>query len=77
MLLDPAIKGTTNVLEAAKASGVGRVVVTSSISAIIPSPSWPADVVKGEDCWADIDYCKKNEVSERVLISVGGSSGAC
>ncbi|RWR81317.1 cinnamoyl-CoA reductase 1 [Cinnamomum micranthum f. kanehirae] len=61
-LLDPAIKGTMNVLEAAKASGVGRVVVTSSTSAIIPSPSWPADVVKGEDCWTDVDYCKKNEI---------------
>lgn len=61
-LLDPAIKGTKNVLKAAKESGVGRVVVTSSVSAIIPSPNWPADVMKGEDCWTDIDYCKQNGV---------------
>ncbi|XP_077233033.1 cinnamoyl-CoA reductase CAD2-like isoform X2 [Tasmannia lanceolata] len=61
-LLDPAIKGTINVLEAAKASGVKRVVVTSSISAIIPSPKWPEDVVKGEDCWTDLDYCLQNEI---------------
>ncbi|XP_058075104.1 cinnamoyl-CoA reductase 1-like isoform X2 [Magnolia sinica] len=61
-LLDPAIKGTLNVLEVAKASGVDRVVVTSSISAIIPSPGWPADVVKGEDCWTDVDYCKQNGI---------------
>ncbi|PKH65831.1 hypothetical protein CRG98_050164 [Punica granatum] len=62
-LLDPAIKGTTNVLRAAKTVGVKRVVVTSSIAAITPSPSWPADRVKNEDCWADLDYCKQNGVS--------------
>ncbi|CAM8915844.1 unnamed protein product [Rhodiola kirilowii] len=61
-LLDPAIEGTNNVLKAAKESGVGRVVVTSSISAIIPSPSWPADVVKTEECWVDEEYCKQNEL---------------
>ncbi|KAG9453613.1 hypothetical protein H6P81_006517 [Aristolochia fimbriata] len=60
-LLGPAVEGTKNVLSAAKASGVKRVVVTSSISAIIPSPKWPADAVKGEDCWTDLDYCKQKE----------------
>ncbi|XP_059663853.1 cinnamoyl-CoA reductase 1-like [Cornus florida] len=57
-LLDPAIKGTNSVLTAAKELGVRRVAVTSSISAITPSRYWPADVVKDENCWADIDYCK-------------------
>ncbi|KAF9596696.1 hypothetical protein IFM89_012895 [Coptis chinensis] len=61
-LLDPAIKGTKNVLNAAKECGVKRVVVTSSISAITPSPNWPADVAKREDCWTDIEYCKQNEL---------------
>ncbi|KAL0417714.1 UNVERIFIED_CONTAM: Cinnamoyl-CoA reductase 1 [Sesamum radiatum] len=61
-LLDPAIKGTINVLTAAKELGVRRVVVTSSISAIIPSPNWPADVVKNEDCWTDEDYCKRKGI---------------
>ncbi|XP_031100949.1 cinnamoyl-CoA reductase 1 [Ipomoea triloba] len=59
-LLDPAIKGTINVLTAAKELGVRRVVLTSSISAITPSPNWPADVVKNEECWTDIEYCKQN-----------------
>ncbi|OIT01044.1 cinnamoyl-coa reductase 1 [Nicotiana attenuata] len=62
-LLSPAIKGTMNVLTASKELGVRRVVVTSSISAIIPSPNWPADRVKNEDCWTDIEYCKQKGVS--------------
>lgn len=61
-LLDPAVKGTLNVLHAAKESGVQRVVLTSSISAIIPSPKWPAHVVKDEECWTDVEYCKQNEI---------------
>ncbi|KAK2982730.1 hypothetical protein RJ640_025146, partial [Escallonia rubra] len=61
-LLAPAIKGTINVLTAAKDLGVRRVVVTSSVSAITPSPTWPADVVKREDCWTDADYCKQKKV---------------
>ncbi|GJV62708.1 cinnamoyl-CoA reductase 1 [Tanacetum coccineum] len=61
-LLEPALKGTDNVLTAAKELGVKRVVVTSSVSAIVPSPSWPADVPKTEDCWTDAEYCKQNEL---------------
>ncbi|KAI3742530.1 hypothetical protein L1987_60215 [Smallanthus sonchifolius] len=61
-LLAPAIKGTINVLTAAKELGVKRVVVTSSVSAIVPSPSWPSDVPKSEDCWTDEEYCKQKEV---------------
>ncbi|XP_042479515.1 cinnamoyl-CoA reductase 1 isoform X1 [Macadamia integrifolia] len=61
-LLEPAISGTINALKAAKECGVRRVVVTSSISAIVPSPNWPADVVKNEDCWTDLDYCNHREL---------------
>ncbi|XAR58885.1 Cinnamoyl-CoA reductase [Bertholletia excelsa] len=59
-LLAPAIEGTKNVLRAAKESEVRRVVVTSSVSAITPSRHWPADKVKDENCWTDVDYCKQN-----------------
>lgn len=61
-LLEPAINGTKNVITAAKEVGVQRVVVTSSISSIVPSPNWPADVPKSEECWTDEDYCRKNEI---------------
>ncbi|XP_062212831.1 phenylacetaldehyde reductase-like [Phragmites australis] len=62
-LMVPAVEGTLNVLRAAKeARGVRRVVVTSSISAIVPSPGWPAGEVRDERCWTDIDYCEKNGV---------------
>lgn len=66
-LLDPAIKGTMNVLTAAKEAGVSRVVLTSSISSITPSPNWPSNVVKNEDCWTDVEYCKEKQV--RVYFS--------
>ena len=55
-------------LTAAKEAAVGRVVVTSSISAITPSPSWPGDVVKAEGCWTDIEYCKQNGVSSVPIV---------
>ncbi|CAL5093979.1 unnamed protein product [Urochloa decumbens] len=42
-LLEPAVKGTLNVLRAAKDSGVGRVVLVSSKAAMVPNPNWPAD----------------------------------
>lgn len=66
-LLDPAVKGTINVLTAAKELGVRRVVLTSSVSAIIPSPNWPADVVKNEECWTDMEYCKQKGVNMKKL----------
>lgn len=61
-LLDPAMKGTMNVLRSAKECGISRVIVTSSVAAIIPSPDWPAHVPKVEDCWTDVEYCKKKEL---------------
>lgn len=61
-LLDPAVKGTMHVLQAAQKAKVKRLVLTSSISAIIPSPNWPADLPKDENCWTDLDYCKENGI---------------
>ncbi|KAI7982387.1 Tetraketide alpha-pyrone reductase 1 [Camellia lanceoleosa] len=55
-LLELAIEGTKNVLKAAKELGVGRVVLTSFFSTIIPNYNWPTD----EDSWSDVDYCRRN-----------------
>ncbi|KAL6616310.1 hypothetical protein ACP70R_038580 [Stipagrostis hirtigluma subsp. patula] len=58
-LLEPALKGTLNVLRAAKDSGVARVVLMSSQAAMVPNPSWPADKVIDDDAWADVELLKK------------------
>jgi len=47
----------------------GGVVVTLSISAMVPSPGWPSGEVLDERCWTDIDYCEKNGVSLAYLAT--------
>ena len=61
-LLEPAVKGTLNVLRAAKDCGARRVVLMSSQAAMLPNPNWPADMVIDEDCWADVELLKKLQV---------------
>ncbi|XP_059076098.1 phenylacetaldehyde reductase-like isoform X1 [Cryptomeria japonica] len=61
-LMDPGIKGTLNVLEAAHKAKVKRLVLTSSVSAFVPNPKWPADTPLDETSWTDIDYCKQNGI---------------
>ncbi|KAL5157858.1 Cinnamoyl-CoA reductase 1 [Glycine soja] len=57
-LLEPAVQGTLNVLTAARRVGVRRVVLTSSISAMVPNPGWPAGRAADEASWTDVEYCK-------------------
>ncbi|KAM3349622.1 hypothetical protein ACQJBY_022505 [Aegilops geniculata] len=40
--------------------GMRRVVVTSAVSAVVPSPGWPVGEVLDEHCWTNIDYCDQN-----------------
>ncbi|ESR44594.1 hypothetical protein CICLE_v10001844mg [Citrus x clementina] len=61
-LLIPAVQGTLNVLEAAKKFGVRRVVLTSSISSIVPNPNWPQGKVIDETSWTDLDFCKSHKI---------------
>lgn len=60
-LLDPAVQGTLNVLAAAKKHKVRRVVVTSSISAMVPNPGWPNDTPFDESSWTDLHYCNSRQ----------------
>lgn len=62
-LVDPAVEGTLNVLAAAKKFGVRRVVLTSSISAMVPNPRWPSGRVADESSWTDLEYCRQRQVS--------------
>lgn len=60
-LVEPAVQGTLNILEAARRSKVRRVVITSSISAIVPNPSWPSSKPFDESSWTDLHYCKSRQ----------------
>ncbi|XP_043691619.1 phenylacetaldehyde reductase-like [Telopea speciosissima] len=63
-LIDPALKGTLNVLRScAKAPSVKRVVVTSSVAAVTwnRKPRTP-DVVVDETWFSDREFCKENEI---------------
>ncbi|KAI7742900.1 hypothetical protein M8C21_023461 [Ambrosia artemisiifolia] len=57
-LLDPAILGTQNVLNACLKAKVEKIVVVSSVSAVTASPEWPSDMELDESCWTDIEYAK-------------------
>ncbi|CAO2141420.1 unnamed protein product [Urochloa humidicola] len=61
-LPEPAVKGTLNVLRAARDSGFGRVVLMSSKAAMSPNPDWPADKVIDEDSWADVEPLTKRQL---------------
>lgn len=60
-LVDPAVKGTMNVLEASKKHGVRRLVLTSSISAMVPNPNWDPNLPVDESSWTDLDYCRPRQ----------------
>ncbi|KAE9584541.1 putative cinnamoyl-CoA reductase [Lupinus albus] len=60
-VIEPAVKGTKNVLEACLEAKVERVVLVSSVAAIFMNPNLPNDKVIDESCWSDKEYCRKTE----------------
>uniref|UniRef100_A0A5B7BLV4 Putative cinnamoyl-CoA reductase family protein n=1 Tax=Davidia involucrata TaxID=16924 RepID=A0A5B7BLV4_DAVIN len=57
-LIEPAVKGTINVLKACFEANVKRVVFVSSGAAVSMNPRWPKGQVKDETCWSDKEYCR-------------------
>ncbi|KAL6655328.1 hypothetical protein ACP70R_006154 [Stipagrostis hirtigluma subsp. patula] len=83
-MVGPALTGTTNVLKAASAAGVQRVVVVSSIVAVELKPKdWPDGKIKDENCWSDREFCRSIEnwysvakiVSEEAALDYGRETG--
>jgi cinnamoyl-CoA reductase len=62
-MVEPAVRGTRYVIDAAAEAGtVRRVVLTSSIGAVAMDPRREPDAVVDESCWSDLDFCKKTKV---------------
>nr|CAB3453801.1 unnamed protein product [Digitaria exilis] len=83
-MLAPAVTGTTNVLRAATAANVQRVVVVSSIVAVEINPKdWPEGKIRDEGCWSDEEFCRNNNIwypvakiiSEEAALEYGRQSG--
>ncbi|MED6208212.1 hypothetical protein PIB30_042946 [Stylosanthes scabra] len=60
-MVEPAVKGTSNVLEASLEAKVERVVYVSSSTAIINIQNLPNDKVIDESYWSDKEYCRENK----------------
>ncbi|GLT35295.1 hypothetical protein SLA2020_097620 [Shorea laevis] len=61
-MVEPAVKGTLNVLKACLEAKVRRVVVVSSRAAISFNPKWPKGKIMDETCWSDKEYCKAKKL---------------
>ncbi|GLU00111.1 hypothetical protein SLE2022_175040 [Rubroshorea leprosula] len=57
-LIEPAVKGTLNVLKACLDAKVKRVIVVSSEAAVSFNPRLPEGQIKDEACWSDKEYCR-------------------
>ncbi|KVI05166.1 NAD-dependent epimerase/dehydratase [Cynara cardunculus var. scolymus] len=78
-MFEPVITGTRNVMNACLNTKVNKVVIVSSLLAIVANPSWPKNQVMDENCWTDVEFCMKNEkwycaaktISEREALEFG------
>jgi nucleoside-diphosphate-sugar epimerase len=61
-MIAPAVTGTANVLKACSEANVKRVVVVSSLSAVMVHPDWHKIPVMDESFWSDVELCRTTEV---------------
>lgn len=84
-LIEPAVEGTLNVLKScSKASSIRRVVLTSSLAAMIMNQSPKgADVVADETWFSDAQFCRENQLwyplsktlAEEAALRFAGENG--
>ncbi|OWM81150.1 hypothetical protein CDL15_Pgr007181 [Punica granatum] len=82
-LIEPAVKGTFNVLQACLEENVKRVIVVSSGAAVSMNPNWPKDQAMDETCWSDADFQKSQKswyplsktLAEREAVEFGKRTG--
>jgi nucleoside-diphosphate-sugar epimerase len=72
-MLEAAVTGTRNVLNACSVTKVKKVIAVSSIAAVMLNPNWPKDQAMNEESWSDFEFCKANEVSRINLVKVIGT----
>lgn len=61
-MVEPAVVGAKNVINAAAEAKVRRVVFTSSIGAVYMDPNRDPEEVVDESCWSDLEFCKNTKV---------------
>uniref|UniRef100_A0ACD5Y0J3 Uncharacterized protein n=1 Tax=Avena sativa TaxID=4498 RepID=A0ACD5Y0J3_AVESA len=82
-MIEPAVKGTMNVLKASLAMKVHKLILVSSVGACIFNPDWPQDMTKDESCWSNKEFCKENEnwyslaktEAEEIALDFGEKNG--
>ena len=68
-ILDPAVSGTLNVLQACKKNpALIRVVLTSSSSAVRTRDDIEPTVPLDESSWSSVELCERHEVNRECLI---------
>lgn len=60
-VINPAVEGTLNVLKACSVSKVKRVIMTSSVAAVLMDLKRPRDKLVDENCWSDPEYCRETQ----------------
>uniref|UniRef100_A0A8R7UEM3 NAD-dependent epimerase/dehydratase domain-containing protein n=1 Tax=Triticum urartu TaxID=4572 RepID=A0A8R7UEM3_TRIUA len=61
-MIEPAVNGTRNVINAVEEVGsIRRVVMTSSIGSVYMDPCRSIDGEADETCWSDLEFCNNTK----------------